>query len=177
MADTVKWCIFNKLSEWRLTRVVCIVMSVPTFSQTRLKWSNPKYSFVYSNVPLFGQGQRPVMGPRQWPHWITPFEKKLTLGVRLPLPCPFTPHPPPPDDATLCISRVFVFDYKIVSLVYCCKRFEIDTALNRVNVFQRELFWWASSRRCDVCLCILFTRITLQLSGFDWRLLHIVIHT
>lgn len=59
--------------------------------------------------------------------------------MRLPVPGPLTRRTKQP---FVCRGCLFVFDYKIVSLVYyCCKRFEIDTALNRVNTyFKRSRF-------------------------------------
>lgn len=130
----------------------CVVQSVPTFFADRIKLvAIPNVQFCLFECSTIWSATTAPNGSQTMTPLNHALRKKLNLGVRLALPGPLTLHPP--DETTLCVSRVFVFDYKIVSLVY---RFEIDTALKRVNVFQREVVLvYVQS------LCLLFERITL----------------
>lgn len=147
------WYLINYLPDSWLV-LYCVVKSVPTFFVDRIKLvAIPNVQFCLFECSTIWSATTAPNGSQTMTPLNHALRKKLSLGVRLVLPGPLTLHPP--DETTLCVSRVFVFDYKIVSLVY---RFEIDTALKRVNVFQ-TVFWCTFSRRC-----ILFGRITLELS-------------
>lgn len=126
--------LINYLPDSKLA-LYCAVKSVPIFCANRIKLVGiPNVQFCLFECSTIWSATTAPNGSQTMTPLNHALRKKLNLGVRLPLSCPLTLHPP--DETTLCVSRVFVFDYKIVSLVY---RFEMDTALKCVNMFQREV--------------------------------------